>query len=80
MTVKTSLKKLICVFSNFIAYIWTLSVCQMYASSPGVEFLRTLFRFKKRKGNSSSFVHVLRKTSHLEVSRHSQAVDNKEMY
>ena len=31
---------------------------------PGVEFLRTLSRFKERKGNFSSYVHVLHKTSH----------------
>ena len=30
---------------------------------PGVEFLRILFKFKKRKENSSSYVHVLHKTS-----------------
>ena len=29
-----------------------------------VEFIRTLSRFKKRKENSSSYVHVLHKTSH----------------
>ena len=30
---------------------------------PGVEFLRILFKFKKRKENSSSYVHVLHRTS-----------------
>ena len=30
---------------------------------PGVEFLRILFKFKKRKENSSSYVHVLHKMS-----------------
>ena len=39
-----------------------------------------LFRFKKRKENSSSYVPVLHKTSHKEVSRRSRAVDVKEMY
>ena len=34
-----------------------------------VEFIRTLSRFKKRKENSSSYVHVLHKTSHEEVFR-----------
>ena len=29
----------------------------------GVETLRILFRFKKRKENSSSYVHVLHKTA-----------------
>ena len=38
------------------------SLCQMQATFPGVEFLRILFRFKKRKENSSSYVHVLHKT------------------
>ena len=46
-----------------IASIWTCSICQMQATFPGVEFLRLLLRFKKRKENSSSYVHVLHKTS-----------------
>ena len=33
----------------------------MQATFPGVEFLRFLFSFKKRKKNSSSYVHVLRR-------------------
>ena len=33
-----------------------------------------------RKGNSSSYVYFLRKTSHLEVSRRSRTVDVKEMH
>ena len=33
----------------------------MQATFPGVEFVRILFNFKKRKENSSSYVHVLRK-------------------
>ena len=37
--------------------------CQMQATFPGVEFLRILLRFKKRKEDSSSYVHVLHKTS-----------------
>ena len=36
----------------------------MLAMSPGVEFLRTLPRFRKRKENSLSYVHFLYKTSH----------------
>ena len=36
--------------------------CQMQATFPGVEFLRMLLRFKKRKEDSSSYVHVLHKT------------------
>ena len=57
--VKTSLKKWICVLSNFIASIWTLSICQMQETFRGVEFVKNLFKFKKRKENSSSYVHVL---------------------
>ena len=60
---KNAGKKWICVLSNLIASIWTRSICQMQATFPGVEFLRILFRFKKRKENSSSYVHVLHKTS-----------------
>ena len=67
-----------CVLSNLLASIWTRSICQMQATFPGVEFLRILFRFKKRKENSSSYVHVLHKTSNQEVSRRSRAVDVKE--
>ena len=36
--------------------------CQMQATFPGVEFLRILCGFKKRKEDSSSYVHVLHKT------------------
>ena len=36
--------------------------CQMQATFPGVELLRILLRFKKRKEDSSSYVHVLHKT------------------
>ena len=41
--------------------------------------LRILFRFKKRKENSSSYVHVRHKTANWEVSRRIRAVDVKEM-
>ena len=58
---KTSVKKWICVLSNLIAWIWTRSICQSQATFPGVKFLRISFRFKKRKENSSSYVHVLQK-------------------
>ena len=78
--VKTSFKKWICFLSNLIASIWSPSLCQIQASFPGVEFLRVLSRFKKRKENSSLYVHVLHKTSHLEVARRSRAVTVKEMY
>ena len=36
---------------------------KMQATFVKVEFLRILFRFKKRKENSSSYVHVLHKTA-----------------
>ena len=38
------------------------SICKMQAPFPGVEFLRILFRCKKRKENSSAYVHVPHKT------------------
>ena len=49
--------------SNLLASIWTRSKCQMQATSHGVEFSRILFKFKKRKENSSSYVHVFHKTA-----------------
>ena len=60
---KTSLEKRICVLSNLITSIWTLSICQMQATFPGVEFLRILFKFKKRKQNS--WWHVHRRTGNF---------------
>ena len=42
--------------------------------------LKILFKFKNRKENSSSYVHVLHKTSNQEVSSRSRAMDVKEMY
>ena len=56
-------KKWSCVLSNLVESIWTRSICQMQATFPGVEFLRILFRFKKRKENSWSYVLVLHKTA-----------------
>ena len=47
---------------------------------PGVEFLRILFKFKKRKENSSSYVHFLHETSNWKVLRRSRAVHVKEMH
>ena len=37
----------------------------MQATFPGVEFLRIIFRFKKTKETSSSYVHVLRHVLHI---------------
>ena len=45
---------------------------------PGVDFVTTLSRFKKRKKNLFSNVHALHKTLHKEVLHHSCAVDVKE--
>ena len=58
-------KKWICVLSNLIASSWTHSICQIQANFPGVEFLRIFFKLKKRKENSSSYVHVLSKNVKL---------------
>ena len=52
----------------------------MQATFPRVEFLSILFKFKKKKENSSLYVHVLHKTSNQEVSRRTRAVDVKKMY
>ena len=56
---KTSLKKWICATSNFIPLIPTRSICQMMANFSGVEFLKTVSKFRKRSGESLSRVHVL---------------------
>ena len=44
-----------CIFvpSNFIASVWTRSVCQMHAPFRGVVLLRTLSSFKTKKENPS---------------------------
>ena len=56
---KTSLKKWICATSNFIPLIPTRSICQMMANFSGVEFLKTVSKFRKRSRESLSRVHVL---------------------
>ena len=78
--VKTSVKKMNLRSFKLNRVYLARSICQMQATFPGVEFLRILFRFKKMKENSSSYVHVLHKTLNLEVSRRSRALDVKEMY
>ena len=50
-------------FKLIIASIWTRSICQILATFSGVELLRILLKLKKRKENSSWYVHVLHKTS-----------------
>ena len=37
---------------------WSRFICQLQLNFPGVEFLRTVFKFKRRKGNLSSCDHV----------------------
>ena len=49
--------------TKLIASVWTRSVCQIQAIFPAVRFLRIIFKFKMRKENSSSYVHVLHKAS-----------------
>ena len=49
-------------FSNFSSFIPVRLKCQMLANFPGVDFLRTALRFRKRKKNSSSLLYVLHKT------------------
>ena len=44
---------------------------------PGVEFLETASKFRKRKKDSSSCVYVLHKTYHWEISRPNRAVKAK---
>ena len=56
---KTSLKKSIRATSDFFPLIPTRSICQMLANFSGVEFLKTVSKFRKRNGESLSCVNVL---------------------
>ena len=49
-------------FSNFSAFIPIRLKCQKWANFPGVDFLGTTLKFRKRKKNLSSLVSVLHKT------------------
>ena len=49
----------------------------MYVISTGVEFLRKISKFEKKKMNSSSFVHILDKTWKRAILRRSRAVRAK---
>ena len=79
---KTSLKKWNCgfSFSIFIAIIPSFLLCWMYANSPGVEFLKTLSKLKKRKKILLLLVYVLYKMwnwvfscrSHVKLARNGQ--------
>ena len=66
---KVAKKDIIYVLSNFLASIWTRSVCKMEATFSGVEFLRTLSRFKKR----NSLFQVLRWWGRRESKRHAKS-------
>ena len=76
---KTSLKKWnrSFSFSIFIVIILSFLLCWMYTNSPGVEFLRTLSKLKKRKKILLLLVYILYKTwnwvfscrSHVKLAR-----------
>ena len=59
--IKTSLKKWILAASNFIALIPSRSIRQMLVNFSGVQFQRTVSKFRKRKRKSLSCVHFLAK-------------------
>ena len=66
-------------FSISIAIIPTHLLCLMQANSSGVEFLRTISKFKagEREKISSSFVHVYPKMWNLVISRRSRTAMTK---
>ena len=70
---KTSVKKRIWILSNLIASIWSCSICQTPAMFPGVEFLRILIWFKKRK----EFCCHMSTSSHPRRPRCSQSGQEK---
>ena len=74
---KTSLKKWTRVISIVNDIIPTHLLRQIKANSPGVEFKRAIFKFRKRKEILSSFVHFLHKTWNWDVWRRSLAVMEK---
>ena len=69
-------------FKHYRVYLELLNSSNVggFSTFLRVEFLGVLSMFKERKENLSSYVHVLHKMSHWEVSRRSRAVDVKEMY
>ena len=77
---RTSLQNLICVLSVFIAIIPNQLLCQMWANPPGMEFLETISKFRKRNKISPLLVYVLHKTPNQAFSRRSRAKTGKEMY
>ena len=48
--------------ASFFALLSCRSICQMLVNFSGVEFQRTVSKFRKRKGKSLSCVHVFHKT------------------
>ena len=62
---RTSLKKLICVLSVFIAIFPTILLCQMWANASGVEFFRNIAKFQERNKISSLLVYILHKTREI---------------
>ena len=58
---ETSLKKWNQVLSTSMANIPARLLCKMQANCSRVEFLRTIFKFIKKKKIFSSIVHVLQK-------------------
>ena len=77
MVTKTSLKKWIRATSNLIAFIPTRSIRQMLAHFSGVEFLKAVSNFRKRKRKSLSCVHVLDKAWNKAFSRCTRAATAK---
>jgi len=55
---KTSVKKCVLAALNFIALIPSRSIYQMLANFSGVEFLRTVLKFRKRQRRSLSCVNA----------------------
>ena len=66
-TAKTWLKKGVRFLWNFSAVIPTCLRSLMRANFPRVEFSRKIWKFKKRKRNSSLYVHVVNKTRNLAI-------------
>ena len=62
---RTSLKKWICILSVFIAIFPTILLCQMWANTSGVEFLRNIAKFQERNKISSLLVYILHKTREI---------------
>ena len=71
MAMEMSLKKWSGAASNFITHIPSRSIIdQMLAIFSGVEFLKTVSKFRKRKRKSFCCVHVFHKTGKYEAFSH----------